>query len=387
MIRFLTAGESHGPCLVGILEGMPAGLAISEDEITLDLKRRQQGHGRGQRMKIEQDHARILSGIRHGFTLGSPIALLIENRDWSNWQTEMSADRPEHEPAPITTPRPGHADLAGAIKYHHRDLRNVIERSSARETAMRVALGAVCRKFFRELGVTAASHVISIGTVKAEPKTDTMRPDEINCRADESPVRCLDRDAQERMTALIDRAVERGDTVGGVFEVVVDGLPPGIGSHVHCDRRLDAILGGAVLSIQAVKSVEFGLGREAAERYGSEVHDPIIAGESGVRFRHGTNRAGGIEGGMSNGERVWLRAAMKPLPTLGRPLQTVDMATGLPAEALRERSDVCAVPAAAVVAEAMCLIALMNPFLEKIGGDSMAEIQRHLAASPGLPWD
>jgi len=387
MIRFLTAGESHGPCLVGILEGLPAGLAISEEEIAVDLRRRQLGYGRGRRMQIENDHARILAGVRYGQTLGSPVALQIENKDWPNWTSQLRADAPppDERAAPLTTPRPGHADFAGAVKYHHADIRNVIERSSARETAMRVALGAVCRKFFREVGVSVASHVVRIGRVASSMEVSGLSPDEINHRADESPVRCLDGEIARQMMAVIDEAQARGDTVGGTFEIVAWGLPVGLGSYVHYDRRLDAVLTAAMMSIPAVKAVTVGRDADDASRMGSEVHDRMYPARGGVMRK--TNRAGGIEGGMSNGEALIIRAAMKPLSTLGQPLETVDLSTGKPAVALRERSDVCAVPAAAVVGEAMCLLALMNPFFEKFGGDSLLEIMNHLKETPGSAWD
>jgi chorismate synthase len=387
MIRFLTAGESHGPCLVGILEGLPAGLAISEEEIAVDLRRRQLGYGRGPRMQIESDHARILSGVRYGLTLGSPVALQIENKDWPNWTSQLRADVPPpgERAAPLTTPRPGHADFAGAVKYHHADIRNVIERSSARETAMRVALAAVCRKFFREIGVSVASHVVRIGRAASTMEASDLSPDEINRRADQSPVRCLDGEAARQMMAAIDEAQARGDTVGGTFEIVAWGLPVGLGSCMHYDRRLDAVVAAAMMSIPAVKSVSIGSAGDDAGRMGSEVHDRLYPARGGVMRK--TNRAGGIEGGMSNGEPLIIRAAMKPLATLGQPLETVNLSSGQPAMALRERSDVCAVPAAAVVGEAMCLLALMNPFLEKFGGDSRLEIMNHLKATLGSAWD
>lgn len=387
MIRFLTAGESHGPCLVGILEGLPAGLAISEEEIAVDLRRRQLGYGRGKRMQIESDHARILAGVRYGLTLSSPVALQIENKDWPNWTSQLRADAPppDERAAPLTTPRPGHADFAGAVKYHHADIRNVIERSSARETAMRAALAAVCRKFFREVGISVASHVVRIGRVASTMEVSDLSPDEINRRADESPVRCLDGAVARQMVAVIDEAQARGDTVGGMFEIVAWGLPVGLGSYVHYDRRLDAILAAAMMSIPAVKSVTVGRDTDDTSRMGSDVHDRMYPARGGVMRK--TNRAGGIEGGMSNGEALIIRAAMKPLSTLGQPLETVDLSTGKPAVALRERSDVCAVPAAAVVGEAMCLLALMNPFFEKFGGDSLLEIMSHLKETPGSAWD
>jgi chorismate synthase len=386
MIRFLTAGESHGQCLTGILEGMPAGLAISEDEIGFDLHRRQQGYGRGERMAIERDRARILSGVRYGKTLGSPISLMIENKDWENWRDVMRVDAVDEEQrtAPLTTPRPGHADYAGALKYHQSDIRNVIERSSARETAMRVALGAICRRFFAEMGITVASHVVRIGSAQAESNAASVSVRDLNALADKSPVRCLDKAAEQEMMAVIDEATARHDSAGGVFEVIVSGMPAGIGSFMHPDRRLNAILAAAVMSIPAIKSVGFGMAEEAARHFGSEVHDRMFADSNGVHRK--SNRSGGIEGGMSTGEPLLIRAAMKPLSTLSQPLETVDLATGKDAIALRERSDVCAVPAASVVAEAVVMLALMNPFLEKTGGDSMSEIQAHFAATPPPSW-
>jgi chorismate synthase len=388
MIRFLTAGESHGRALVGILEGMPAGLAISEEQIAEDLRRRQLGYGRGERMKIEADYAQILAGVRYGKTLGSPLALLIENRDAVNWREQMRTDAPpENEKTPpLTTPRPGHADYAGAIKYEHNDIRNVIERSSARETAMRVALSAIGRAFFREFGIVVVSHVLQIGKYFCDPQADTLSVDEIKQKADASAVRCLSGEAETRMKAAIDEARERKDTVGGVFEVIVDGMPPGIGSYAHYDRRLDALLAGALISIPAIKAVSVGWGEDAARLFGSEVHDRMFLDDAKRGIRRTTNLAGGMEGGMSNGERIVLRATMKPLSTLGQPLDTVDLAHGEAAIALRERSDVCAVPAAAVVGEAVVLLALMNPFMEKFGGDSMTEIQRHFATRSTNPW-
>lgn len=387
MIRYLTAGESHGECLVGILEGLPAGFAISEDEIARDLQRRQLGYGRGERMMIESDRARILSGVRYGVTLGSPLALLIENKDWPNWRERMRVDDPgdEAHATPLTTPRPGHADFAGAIKYCHRDLRNVIERSSARETAMRVALAAVCRKFFAEFGIAVVSHVIQIGTVRATAEAAQLPAQEIRERSDNNPVRALDENAAREMMAVIDQARERGDTLGGVFEVIAIGVPAGLGSHVQADRRLDALLAQAMISIPAMKAVGIGIGWDAAARLGSEVHDELFPDDArGVK--RSTNRAGGIEGGISNGEPIIVRVVMKPLPTLSRPLKTVDLATGEETEALRERSDVCAVPAAAVVGEAVLLLALMNPFLEKVGGDSISEILARYDSRVESPW-
>lgn len=386
MIRFLTAGESHGPMLTGILEGMPTGLEISEAEIAHDLARRQKGYGRGGRMAIESDHARIVGGVRYGKTIGSPIALLIENKDWPNWQEKMSVVDPgvDKRAPRLTAPRPGHADYAGSIKFHHDDIRNVIERSSARETAMRVALAAICRKFFAQFGVRVISHVVAIGGVKspAIPKEELL--EEIATRVENSPVRCADANAGREMIQVIDKAIERKDTVGGVFGVIIDGLPVGVGSCAHFDKRLDGVLAQAMLSIHAMKGVEFGLGFDSSARPGSEVHDQMYPDESGVQ--RATNNAGGIEGGMSNGERIVMRVAMKPLSTLMQPLDSVDLSTGEAVQALQERSDVCAVPAAAIVGEAMALLALMNPFLEKFGGDSMSEIEAHIHATPRSPW-
>ncbi len=386
MIRFLTAGESHGPGLTGILEGLPSGLAITEDEIAIDLARRQKGHGRGGRMKIETDHAKILSGVRYGMTLGSPVAMFIENRDWENWRDKMSIADPglEKRIEKLSSPRPGHADYAGSLKYHQDDIRNIIERSSARETTMRVALAAVCRKFFSEFGVRVFSHVVKIGGVESLPLTPDAKLDDYFARVEESPVRCGDKAAEKKMINIIDRATETKDTVGGVFEIIVEGLPVGLGSFVHYDRRLDGILAQAMLSIHAMKGVEFGMGFGVADVMGSQVHDRLFP--DGRNVKRNTNAAGGTEGGMTNGERLVMRVAMKPLSSLMQPLESVDLATGAPVEALRERSDVCAVPAAGIVGEAMALLALMNPFLEKFGGDSMTEIRAHVGATPASPW-
>lgn len=386
MIRFLTAGESHGPGLTGILEGMPSGLAITEDEISVDLARRQKGHGRGGRMKIESDFARITGGVRYGLTLGSPVALFIENRDWENWREKMSVANPgsEKQIEKLSSPRPGHADFAGSIKYHQDDIRNIIERSSARETTMRVALAAICRKFFAEFGVRVYSHVVKIGGVSAPPIQHGVKLDEHMARVEVSPVRCGDTDAESKMMAVIDHATETKDTVGGEFEVIVEGLPIGLGSFVHFDRRLDGILAQAMLSIHAIKGVEFGMGFEVANVFGSQVHDRIYPSDGNVV--RSTNNAGGTEGGMSNGERLVIRVAMKPLSSLMQPLESVNLKTGEAIEALRERSDVCAVPAAGIVGEAMALLALMNPFMEKFGGDSMTEIRAHVSSTPESPW-
>ncbi|MCB1059404.1 MAG: chorismate synthase [Calditrichaeota bacterium] len=386
MIRFLTAGETHGPGLTGILDGMPAGLAITEAEIKIDLLRRQKGYGRGSRMKIEHDHAKILGGVRYGKTLGAPIALFIENRDWENWKEKMSIEDPGegNRIDKLTNPRPGHADFAGSIKYHHDDIRNVIERSSARETAMRVALAAICRKFLSEFGIRVFSHVVKIGGVDAAPMRTDVSLEEYFAQVEASSVRCGDQVADKKMVDLIDDAVIKKDTLGGVFEVIVDGLPVGLGSFAQGDRRLDGILAQAMISIHAMKAVEFGMGFEVANVFGSQVHDQLYPQDKYVTRK--TNNAGGTEGGMSNGERIVMRVAMKPLSSLMQPLDSVNLATGEPVEALRERSDVCAVPAAGVVGEAMAILALMNPFMEKFGGDSMSEIRAHFDATPESPW-
>ncbi|MDR5693788.1 MAG: chorismate synthase [Armatimonadota bacterium] len=361
MLRFYTAGESHGKGLIAILEGMPAGVPIHEEYIHVQLKRRQLGYGRGARMNIEQDRAEILSGVIRGETSGAPIALWIANRDWR-------PDEPD-----ITRPRPGHADLTGALKYNFRDVRRVLERASARETAARVAAGAVCRRFLEELGISILSHVTEIGGVAA-----TWRPkrwEELREAAEASEVRCADPNAARQMMAAIDVARERGDTLGGIVEVVALGVPPGLGSYVHWDRKLDARLAMALMSINAIKGVEIGLGFAVARTPGSQAHDEIFW-EEGVGFYRGTNRAGGIEGGMSTGEPIVVRIAMKPLSTLLQPLRSVDLITKEPVEAVVVRSDVCAVPAAGVVAEAMVAIVLADAVLEKFGGDHLSDIKK-----------
>jgi len=373
MLRFFTAGESHGQALIGILEGMPAGLQITRDYINHQLRRRQKGYGRGGRVKIERDEVEILSGVRFGRTLGSPIALLIRNRDWTNWREEMAVEDQEAGRR-VTVPRPGHADLAGVTKYRHGDIRNVLERSSARETAMRVAICTPARRLLEEFGVCIASHVISIG--KAEGRGWEPGVTLLNEAIDRSPVRCIDPEAEEAMMAEIDRATKSGDSIGGIFEVVVTGLPVGLGSYAQWDRRLDGLLAQAMMSIQAIKGVEIGLGFESARRPGSKVHDEIYFGEGG--YYRKTNNAGGIEGGVTNGEPVVIRAAMKPIPTLSKPLHSVDINTKQEREAHRERSDVCAVPAASVVGEAVVAFTLANAFLEKFGGDSLDEIRERI---------
>ncbi len=383
MLRFTTAGESHGPALVSILEGMVAGLPLVAADVDIELARRQQGYGRGRRMKIESDRAEFLSGVRAGETLGSPIAMLIQNRDWKNWEEIMDpAPRdgdPERKRA-VTRPRPGHADLSGMLKYDRTDARDVLERASARETTARVAAGAVCRRFLREFDITLGSHVVHLGGVDAR-RPDKM-PADLNAAADESQLRTLDRDAEQEMIARIDAAKAEGNTLGGIAEVICDGVPVGLGSHVSWDRKLDGRLAAALMSIPAVKAVEIGLGVEGARRKGSDVHDEIDPDERNVkagRVRRRSNRAGGMEGGISNGEQIVLRASMKPISTLMRPLGTVEMKTREPAQAVAERSDVTAVPAMGVIAEAMTAFVVAQALLEKFGGDSLGETRRNYA--------
>jgi chorismate synthase len=369
---------------VALLEGVPAGLRLDvERDVDPELRRRQGGYGRGRRMKIESDRAELLSGVRLGETLGSPIAMLVWNRDWENWQVAMSATAPPADLNPKVLrphylPRPGHADLVGALKYDRRDVRDVLERASARETAARVACGAVAKRLLAEFGVQVGSHVVSIGDVEAEPEAEL--PDALNAAVADDPVRCLDADASARMTAAIDAASERGDTLGGVFEVVVTGVPAGLGSYVAWDEKLDGRLAGAVMSIQAVKGVEIGLGFEGARRPGSSVHDPIVRAPGKERaggLGRGSNRAGGLEGGVTTGEPVVVRGAMKPISTLRKPLASVDLRDGSAGDAAVERSDVCAVPAAAIVGETMVALVLADAFLQKFGGDSVGEIRRN----------
>lgn len=385
VIRFLTAGESHGPQLTAIVEGIPSGLSLTEESINIDLARRQMGYGRGGRMSIEKDTVAILSGVRWGKTIGSPITLAIQNRDWANWNEKMSPDeRYWDDSIKVTRPRPGHADLSGAMKYNHDDVRNILERSSARETAARVAVGAVAKRYLSHFGITITGFVTELSGVQAQRKG---MPFSTLCELSAtSELFTFDPEAEAAMKAAIDRAKEAGDTVGGVVEVVVAGVPPGLGSHVQWDRKLDARLAMALMSIQAIKGVEVGIGFDAARNPGSRVHDEICyaadhaasGGFSG--FYRTTNNAGGIEGGMSNGEEIVLRAAMKPIPTLYKPLKSVDILTREPFEAAVERSDTCAVPAAAVVAEAAVACEIANAFSEKFGGDSMDEIGRNYAS-------
>ncbi|MCU1613918.1 MAG: aroC [Frankiales bacterium] len=390
MLRWLTAGESHGQQLTAILEGLPAGVEVQTSDVDLQLARRRLGHGRGARMSFEQDEVTLSGGIRHGRTQGGPIAIQIGNTEWPKWTDVMSADPVDPEilegqarNAPLTRPRPGHADLAGMQKYGFDDARPVLERASARETAARVALGTVAQAFLEQaLGVRVVSHVVAIGPVTV-PDGVLPGPDD-NELIDEDPVRCADPATSEAMVAEVDDARKNGDTLGGVVEVVVHGLPPGLGSHVHWDRRLDSRLAGALMGVQSVKAVEVGDGLETARRRGSVAHDEIVT-EDG-RITRLTDRAGGIEGGMTNGEVLRVRAAMKPISTVPRALATVDVATGEAAVAINQRSDACAVPRGSVVMEAMVALTLADAVLEKFGGDSVAETRRNVRAYlDGLP--
>jgi len=414
-LRYLTSGESHGKALIGILEGIPSGLPISLEEIDRELKRRQTGYGRGVRMRIESDHAEIISGVRWGKTIGSPITLFIENKDWKNWQDVMTPELPPLTPplvrggskgGEVTRPRPGHADLAGAVKYDHHDVRNVLERSSARETAMRVALGAIAKRFLSEFGIKVGSYVIQIGRIGirgsrgpgaqgSSKRTRTLESsnprilESIFKKAEVSPVRCRNEEVSKKMVKLIDRASMEGNSLGGVFEVFAIGVPIGLGSYIQWDRRLDGRLAQALMAIPAIKGVEIGLGFEMAGRFGSEVMDEIFYKAEGKvqrakreeitysGFYRKTNCAGGIEGGITNGMPIILRAAMKPIPTQKKPLKSVDIVTKEQVRAAYERSDICAVPAAGVIAEAMTALILADAFLEKFGGDSIIETKRN----------
>jgi chorismate synthase len=385
MLRFTTAGESHGQALVSILEGVPAGLPLLAEQVDAELARRQQGYGRGRRMQIERDTIELLSGVRAGETIGAPIAMLVRNRDWANWQ-EIMDPAPRESDAEgtlrrraVTRVRPGHADLTGILKYDRDDARDILERASARETTARVAAGAIARRLLAELGVTVGSHLVHLGGIDA--KRPSEMPASLNEAADASQLRTLDADAEKEMIARIDEAKRAGNTLGGVCEVVVDGLPVGLGSHVSWDRKLDGRLGAAMMSIPAVKGVEIGMGFEASRVTGAEVHDEITLAPGRTRagnVRRTTNRAGGLEGGMTTGEPLVIRVAMKPISTLMRPLGTIDVADGSEAKAVAERSDVTAVPAMGVIAEAMAALVLADAMLEKFGGDSLGEVQRNL---------
>ena len=381
MLRWLTAGESHGPELVAILEGLPAGVPISKAAIQADLQRRKLGYGRGARMKFEEDTLEISGGIRFGLSMGSPVALRIGNTEWPRWVDVMSAEPvdldslPKGRGAPLTRPRPGHADLVGMQKYDFEESRNVLERASARETAARVALGAVARAFLGELGIRLVAHTLSIGSVRVPAGSALPTPDDV-AALDADPLRCFDAATSAAMVAEVDKAHDTGDTLGGVVEVLVTGLPPGLGSYVHWDRRLDGQLAAALMSIQAIKGVEVGDGFETTTRPGSAAHDELVIGDDGITRL--SDRAGGIEGGMSTGTLLRVRAGMKPIATVPHALRTVDVATGEAAGAHHQRSDVCAVPAAGVVAEAMVALVLANSVLEKFGGDSIGETKRNL---------
>jgi chorismate synthase len=383
MFRFLTAGESHGPSLTAIIEGIPAGVAFSKAYIDEQLRRRQGGYGRGGRMKIERDAAEILSGVRHGRTLGSPITLRIENRDWANWQDRMGAEPPATPPEPVTRVRPGHADLTGALKYGHDDVRDVIERASSRETAARVAVGAVCAQFLAAFGVQIHSHTLSIVEVSYAPgeAPDAGAQDDAYWeRVETSAMRCADEALTQRMIERVNAGKRNGDTCGGVFEVVATGVPIGLGGYSQWDQRLSARIAAALMSIPSAKGVEIGGGFALAALPGSQVHDVVRYDDAGG-WRHSTNRAGGIEGGISNGEPIIARVAVKPIPTLAHPLPSADVQTGENVDVTRyERSDVCVVPAAGVVGEAMLAITLTNAWLEKFGGDSISEVRRNYEA-------
>ena len=382
MFRWLTAGESHGPALVAICDGVPAGVAITTSDVALALARRRAGYGRGARMKFEQDEVELTGGVRHGVSLGGPVAVRVGNTEWPKWETVMSADPVDADVldaqarnAPLTRPRPGHADLAGMQKYGHTDARPILERASARETAARVALGEVARQFLRQaLGIEILSHVVSLGSVSVPGDAKIPAPEDLD-RIDADPVRCADEVTSKRMVDEIDAARKDGDTLGGVVEVLVYGAPPGLGSFTHWDRRLDSRLAGALMGVQAIKGVEVGDGFRTASRRGSAAHDEIEGGRGGIRRR--TNRAGGIEGGMSTGEVIRVRAAMKPISTVPKALDTIDVATGEPAKAINQRSDVTAVPAAGVVAESMVALVLAEAATDKFGGDSVDELRRN----------
>jgi chorismate synthase len=382
MLRFETAGESHGECLVATLTGLPAGLPVSLEAIDRELWRRQQGFGRGGRMKIETDKAHIVSGVRHSMTIGSPIAILLENKDWKNWTEALpveDSEGSEDRKKPVTRPRPGHADLAGAIKYNFQDARYILERASARETTARVALGALAKAFLRQLGISVLSHVIGVGEAKLHRAAAWDELVALSLR-DDVLLNCVDEEAEQRMKAVVDQAYRTGDTVGGVFEVIAHGVPPGLGSHIAWDTRLDGKLAQAIVSIQAVKGVEIGLAAEGAASFGSAVQDTIHYDWESRKFHRGANRAGGLEGGMTNGQDVIVRGYLKPISTLRKPLESVDLSTREPALAAYERSDVAVIPAAGVIGEAMVALVLAGAALEKFGGDSLTETKRNYEA-------
>ena len=377
-LQFLTAGESHGKGLVGIIDGIPAGLEISEEYIDRQLRRRQMGHGRGGRMKIEKDHGEIWSGVRHGKTLASPIGILVQNLDWKNWTNKMSVDAIDKEIKEVTLPRPGHADLAGIHKYGFTDIRNVLERSSARETTMRVALGSVCRKLLEEVGIHIASRVVQIHDVIDNSKIE-YKTSKLNSFVDKSPVRCIDKNIENQMIEVIDKAKKSGDSVGGIFEVVASGIPYGLGSYTQWTEKLQSRISAMMMSINAFKGIEIGNGFRSASKFGSEVHDEI--GHDGKKFTRFTNNAGGIEGGMSNAQPIVLWMSMKPISTLIKPLRSVDILTHEKKKAHKERTDACAVPAASIIAESMLCITLADALLEKFGGDNVDQLKAHMKAT------
>tara|TARA_A100001388_G_scaffold263244_1_gene233466 strand:+ start:1365 stop:2519 length:1155 start_codon:yes stop_codon:yes gene_type:complete len=377
-LQFLTAGESHGKGLVGIIDGIPAGLGISEEYIDRQLRRRQMGHGRGGRMKIEKDHGEIWSGVRHGKTLASPIGILVQNLDWKNWTDKMSVDPIDKEIKEVTLPRPGHADLAGIHKYGFTDIRNVLERSSARETTMRVALGSVCRKLLEEVGIHIASRVVQIHDVIDNSKIE-YKTSKLNSFVDKSPVRCIDKNIENQMIEVIDKAKKSGDSVGGIFEVVASGIPYGLGSYTQWTEKLQSRISAMMMSINAFKGIEIGNGFRSASKFGSEVHDEI--GHDGKKFTRFSNNAGGIEGGMSNAQPIVLWMSMKPISTLIKPLRSVDILTHEKKKAHKERTDACAVPAASIIAESMLCITLADALLEKFGGDNVDQLKAHMKAT------
>ena len=376
----MTAGESHGKGLIGIIEGIPAGMHLTEEYIAKDLFRRMQGHGRGKRMKIEKDYAEIFSGVRHAITLGSPISLLIKNLDWVNWEDRMAVGTPKKEHKKVSMPRPGHADLAGVMKYDFDDIRNVLERSSARETAMRVAIGAVCRRLLEEVGITVGSRVYQIhNVIDKTPVEENTNLEKLNEIVDKSSVRCLDKKTEAKMIAVIDQAKEHGDSVGGSFEVIANGLPYGLGSYINADGKLQARITQAMMSVNAFKGVEIGAGFASGLVFGSELHDEILYEDE--KITRSSNNAGGIEGGMSNAQPIHVKVSMKPLSTLIKPLRSIDLNTMEPKLAHKERTDSCAVPAASIIGESMLAIVLADALLEKFGGDSLEQLKKHIKSS------
>ena len=379
-LTFLTSGESHGKGLLGIIDGVPYGLELTEDYIRYHLSRRQKGYGRGGRMKIEKDYAEIYSGIRHGYTLGSPIGLLIKNKDWENWKKKMAIEKPDSPIKKVTLPRPGHADLAGVLKYGFDDIRNVLERSSARETTMRVALGSICRRLLEELGIHVASRVVQIhDLIDVSDIPNGISTIELNKIADKSEVRCLDKDIELKMMEKIDEAKSSGDSVGGIFEIIATGLPYGLGSYTQWDKKLQAKIAALLMSVNAYKAFEIGSGFHSGTQFGSEIHDEI--GWDGKNFTRFSNNAGGIEGGMSNAQPLILRLAMKPIPTLIKSLRSIDIKTKIPKDAHKERTDSCAVPAASIIAESMLCFVLADTLLDKFGGDSIEQLKKHMKAT------